>query len=100
MAIILLIIYYEVFPILFLVKKKLHILYKIALMVVYNYLLIKLFVPPSIYKLQELGWNDTVIEYFYIFCEVLRFTAPILSQILVTLLTYNTPPNDNNNEGL
>ena len=100
MAIILLIIYYEVFPILFLIKKKLHILIKIALMVIYNYLLIKFIAPPSIYKLQELGWNDTVIEYFYIICEVLRFTAPILLQILVTLLTYNTPPNDNNNEGL
>lgn len=100
MAIILLIIYYEVFPILFLVKKKLHILYKIALMVVYNYLLIKVIAPPSTYRLQELGWNDTVIEYFYIICEVLRYTAPILLQILVTLHIYNTPPNDNNNEGL
>ena len=86
MVIILLIIYYEVFPIIHLVKRNMHILKKIGIMVIYNYLLLKLFAPPSLYKLQELGWSDTVIEYFYMICEALRFTAPILLKILVSLL--------------
>lgn len=84
-SILLLITYYEIFPILALVEKKTHILKKIVIMLVYNYILFKVYAPPSIYRLQELGWNNTVIEYFYMICEAIRFTAPLLLQILLKL---------------
>lgn len=83
MSIVLLIIYYELFPIISLWKKKMHILKKVAVIIIYNYLLIKVITPPQSYTLEEWGWNDTVIEYFYIICECLKYTAPIMLQILL-----------------
>ena len=85
MSIVLLIIYFELFPILLLLKKNINILNKVAIFIIYNYLLIKVITPPQSYTLEEWGWNETFIKYFYIICECVKYTAPILLQILLNL---------------
>ena len=83
MSIVLLIIYYEIVPILHLWERNSRILKKVAIFIIYNYLLIKVITPPQSYTLEEWGWNESVIKSFYIICECVKYTAPILLQILL-----------------
>ena len=83
MSIVLLSIYYEFLPIFLLVKKKTHILKKIAILLIYNFLLLKSIVPPSIYKLEELGLSSICIKLFYLLCNTFKFSAPILLAVIL-----------------
>lgn len=82
MSIVLLIIYFELFPILLLLKKNISILKKVAVIIIYNYLIIKLIAPPSIYTLQEWGWSNEIINYFYLACDWLKYIIPTLLILL------------------
>lgn len=85
MSILLCILYYEILPLVFLIKKKSLIWVKILAFVVYNIILVKVIVPPSIYRLEELGLNSTAISIFYYVCEVVKYIAPL---VLIALFNW------------
>jgi hypothetical protein len=85
MGILLCILYYEILPLVFLIKKKSLIWAKILAFVVYNIILIKVIAPPSIYRLEELGLSSTAISIFYYVCEVVKYIAPFIFAVLFNL---------------
>jgi hypothetical protein len=82
MSLVLLAIYFELFPILLLLKKNVHILKKVTVIIIYNYLIIKLVAPPNSYTLEEWGWNETVIKCLYVACNWLKYIIPTLLILL------------------
>lgn len=86
MGLLLLFLYYEILPLVFLIKKKSLLWVKILTFVVYNIITLKALVPPSVYKLEELGLSSTAISFLYYVCDVVKYIAP-----LVLIALFNCP---------
>lgn len=78
MSILLLVGYYEVLPVIALIKSNILLWKKILAMIIYNIILIKALTPPSVYRLEEIGLNIHSINILYFICETIKYLAPFI----------------------